>query len=76
MKKSIRGLAIRAITKGKTRGRPSKNEIAISTMMSYLIEKNRKVISDVIVDTAIGGTGILRIKYKSGNIKMDRVGKP
>ena len=73
MKQSVKDLALRVVRKGKTRGRPSKYEMYVSKIMSDLVEQNKDVISDIIADTTINGTGILRIKYKKDKVKLSRV---
>ena len=55
MMKSIKEFSIRATKQGKTRGRPSKEEMDMSAVMSYHFNKNRKKIEKQIMDRVIHG---------------------
>lgn len=60
---SIKDFPIRILKKGKKRGRPSKEELTMSKIMSFEMQKpsNKKSIKKFVKDLLFYGTGIVRV---------------
>lgn len=53
---------VKAKNKGKTVGRPSKKELALSAVLSHMMKKNEAIMLKVISDQMFYGTGCFEVK--------------
>jgi len=53
---------LRIRKKGKTRGRPSKMERILTSVLDYTIRKNIDVIDDVYRAALVWGVGVIKLK--------------
>ena len=72
MKKS--DFIVKVTKKGKTRGRPSKWELEVSSIMSNILKESEKAIHKAAVDSIIYGTGCVEIT-KEGKVKYKNIKK-
>jgi hypothetical protein len=59
---SIKDYYVRAKKKNKTRGRPSKEEVYASAVMSYCLEKVIPQMHKAHMEALLYGTGILKVE--------------